>query len=103
MASSFSEGERVRLFTLSLPESFQFFSVGVCSHWLVRSAVAPGTFLPQAFHRLRCLTWVQFATNRLIRVTSGSAPIADVNLGRSHAKPCGPNGPHSNRFSKIER
>ena len=35
MASSFSEGERVRLFTLSLPESFQFFSVGACSHWLV--------------------------------------------------------------------
>jgi len=35
MASSFSKGERVRLFTLSLPESFQFFSVGACSHWLV--------------------------------------------------------------------
>src|SRR6266852_2421506 len=35
MASSVSEGERVRLFTLSLPESFQFFSVGACSHWLV--------------------------------------------------------------------
>src|SRR5260370_25998784 len=59
MASSFSEGERVRLFTLSLPESFQFFSMSeraaIGSYY---STVAPGTFLPQAFHGLRCLTWV---------------------------------------------
>ena len=60
MASSFSEDECVRLFTLSLPESFQFFSVVACA---IGSILLEGstveTFLPQAFHRLRCLTWVK--------------------------------------------
>jgi hypothetical protein len=50
MASSFSERERVRRLTVSLPESFQFFSVGACSHWLVLLDGSPGAFLPQAFH-----------------------------------------------------
>src|SRR5258708_36392832 len=68
MASSFSEGERVRLFTLSLPESFQFFSMSeraaIGSYY---STVAPGTFLPQAFHGLRCLTWGQKAKYSRVR------------------------------------
>ena len=41
MASSFSEDECVRLFTLSLPESFQFFSVVACAIGSYYSTVAP--------------------------------------------------------------
>jgi len=51
MASSFSEGERVRLFTLSLSESFQFFSVGVAvMQTRSRTVEMPsGLSLPLAF------------------------------------------------------
>ncbi len=51
MASSFSEGERVRLFTLSLSESFQFFSVGVAvMQTRSRTVEMPsGLCLPLAF------------------------------------------------------
>jgi hypothetical protein len=66
MASSFSEDECVRLFTLSLPESFQFFSVVACAIGSCYSTVAP-----RKRFRLRCLTWV----NLVVLTVRRSLPV----------------------------
>jgi hypothetical protein len=61
MASSFSEDECVRLFTLSLPESFQFFSVVACAIGSYYSTVAP---------------WKRFASGL------SSSPMSDMGQKR---------------------
>ena len=74
----------MRLFTLSLPESFQS-SVEACSHWLVLLDGSPGAFLPQAFPPVSIATRVVL---RMIVKSRGSMDALILNpSGTKH--PCG--------------
>src|SRR5260370_26516209 len=84
MALSFSEGERVRLFTVSLPESFQFFSVGACSHWLVLLDGSTGDVFASGLSWSPMSDMGQSRRFGDVRVTSAAPLKADIHRRSRH-------------------
>src|SRR5438876_10422357 len=86
MASSFSEGERVRLFTLSLPESFQFFSVGAGSHWLVLLDGSTGDVFASGLSWSPMSDMGQSRRFGHVRVISALPLMADLRRKKRHVR-----------------